>query len=210
MERECMLKKKNKLPEVMVFAGPNGSGKTTLTHMAKTVGVYINADDIKKASLINDLDAAIKAEELRELMLKQKKDFTFETVLSTERNLKLLKKAKDNGYFIRCVYVLTSDYRINIARVDMREHMGGHSVPKEKIKSRFKRALNLIPELVEICDIVHIYEIQKFLLEFLRKEKIFTTIGKMNIGVFQILRKLLGLKLTIIEYLNPFIILRII
>ena len=38
---------KNRLPEVIVFAGPNGSGKTTITRMAKTVGVYINADDIK-------------------------------------------------------------------------------------------------------------------------------------------------------------------
>ena len=157
----------------MVFEVPNGSGKTTITHMAKTVGIYINADDIKKSSLINNLDAAIKAEKLRELMLKQKKDFTFETVLSTERNLKLLKKAKDNGYFIRCVYVLTSDYRINIARVDMREHMGGHSVPKEKIKSRFKRALNLIPELVEICDIVHIYDNTKVPFRIFKKRKDF-------------------------------------
>ena len=54
------------LPEVMVYAGPNGSGKSTITKMAKTVGVYINADDIKKASLFSDLEAAVKAEELRE------------------------------------------------------------------------------------------------------------------------------------------------
>ena len=38
------------LPEIMVFAGPNGSGKSTITSMAKTVGIYINADDIKKAN----------------------------------------------------------------------------------------------------------------------------------------------------------------
>ena len=38
------------LPEVMVFAGPNGSGKSTITRMAKTVGIYINADDIKKSN----------------------------------------------------------------------------------------------------------------------------------------------------------------
>lgn len=194
MERECMLKKKNKLPEVMVFAGPNGSGKTTITHMAKTVGVYINADDIKKASLINDLDAAIKAEELRELMLEQKKDFTFETVLSTERNLKLLKKAKDNGYFIRCVYVLTSDYRINIARVDMREHMGGHSVPKEKIKSRFKRALNLIPELVEICDIVHIYDNTKVPFRIFKKRKDLYYHWKNEYWSFSDIKKITGIK----------------
>ena len=38
-------------PEVVVFAGPNGSGKSTITKMAKTVGVYINADDIKSYSV---------------------------------------------------------------------------------------------------------------------------------------------------------------
>ena len=51
---------KVKLPEVMVFAGPNGSGKSTITRMAKTVGDYINADDIKKTILCSDLEAASK------------------------------------------------------------------------------------------------------------------------------------------------------
>ncbi len=85
------------LPEVIVFAGPNGSGKSTVTKMAKTIGVYINADDIKKANLCSDLEAAQKAEELREDAIRKKADFTFETVLSTERNIKLLLKAKENG-----------------------------------------------------------------------------------------------------------------
>ena len=40
------------LPEVIVYAGPNGSGKSTITKMAKTVGVYINADDIKKSKFV--------------------------------------------------------------------------------------------------------------------------------------------------------------
>ncbi len=81
----------------MVFAGPNGSGKTTITRMAKTVGVYINADDIKKSSLCSDLEAAQKAEELRRSMLEKGEDFTFETVLSTDRNI-LLKKIR---YFLK-------------------------------------------------------------------------------------------------------------
>ena len=155
MEGEFMSKTKI-LPEIIVFPGSNGSGKTTITRMAKTVGVYINVDDIKRSSLCSDLEAALKAEELREYMLKKAEDFTFETVLSTDRNLKLLKKAKKIGFFIRCIYVLISDYNINMARVRMMELMGGYSVPEDKIKSRFFKALDLIPELVEICDVVHI------------------------------------------------------
>ena len=98
------MSKRNRLPEIIVFAGPNGSGKTTITRMARTIGVYINADDIKKSSLCSDLEAAVKAEELREEMLEKGEDFTFETVPSTDRNLKLLKKAKEKGYFLRCIY----------------------------------------------------------------------------------------------------------
>jgi Fe-S cluster assembly ATPase SufC len=52
---------KVKLPEVIVFAGPNGSGKSTITRMARTVGEYINTDDIKKSTLCSDLETALKA-----------------------------------------------------------------------------------------------------------------------------------------------------
>lgn len=78
------MSKKNRLPEIIIFAGPNGSGKTTITRMARTIGVYINADDIKRSSLCSDLEADVKAEELREEMIEKGEDFTFETVLSTD------------------------------------------------------------------------------------------------------------------------------
>ena len=149
---------KNLKPEVIVFAGPNGSGKSTITKMAKTVGVYINADDIKRSSLCSDLEAAQKAEELREQAINEKRDFTFETVLSTDRNLNLLRRAKENGYFIRCIYVLTASPDINVARVKIREASGGHGVPEEKVRSRYYKALSLVPQLVDVCDILHVYD----------------------------------------------------
>lgn len=147
-----------KLPEIIVFAGPNGSGKSTITKLAKIIEPYINADDIKKANHCSDLEAAQMAEKMRENCLKNKQSFTFETVLSTDRNLKLLQRAKQNGYFIRCIYVLTCDYNINIARIKSREELGGHGVPVEKVISRYKKALLLIPSLVTVCDVMHIYD----------------------------------------------------
>ena len=159
------------LPEVMVFAGPNGSGKSTITRMAKTVGIYINADDIKNSSLCTDMEAAIKAEELREKALSDKIDFTFETVLSTDRNLSLLKRSKENGYFIRGIYVLTASSEINIARVKVREASGGHGVPEDKVRSRYDKALALVPELVQICDILHIYDNSEKPFRIFKKRK---------------------------------------
>lgn len=159
------------LPEVIVFAGPNGSGKTTITKMAKTVGEYINADDIKRTTLCSDLEAAVKAEELRETMMEQKKDFTFETVLSTDRNLLLLRKAKEQGYFVRCIYVLTSNADINVARVSAREALGGHGVPEEKIRQRYERTLKLIPQLVDTCDVLHLYDNTEAPFRIFKKRK---------------------------------------
>lgn len=153
-----MSENKVRKPEVIVFAGPNGSGKSTITRMAKTVGRYINADEIKRATLCTDIEAAQKAEQLRNQAIDEHADFTFETVLSTERNLDLLRRAKEEGYFIRGIYVLTSDPYINIARVSARVALGGHDVPKDKILQRYDRALKLIPQLVEVCDILHIYD----------------------------------------------------
>lgn len=101
--------------------------------------------------------------------------FTFETVLSTERNLNLLKRAKAKGYFIRCIYVLTADVNINVFRVESRTLLGGHPVPEDKIKSRYTKSLELVPALIEVCDIMHIYDnsIEPFRIFKKRKDKFF-------------------------------------
>lgn len=149
----------NKRPEIIVFAGPNGSGKSTITQTLRPVDFdYINADEIQRALHCTNLEAAKAAECLREEHLEQNRSFCFETVLSTRRNLELLRRAKDKGFFIRCYYILTVDPLINVARVRSRVLSGGHDVPENKIKDRYDRALNLIPELVSVCDVCHIYD----------------------------------------------------
>lgn len=166
-----MQQSSHNLPEIIVFAGPNGSGKTTITKMAKVIEPYINADEIKRTNYCSDLEAAQMAERMREDAVLNKKSFTFETVLSTERNLELLKKAKKQGYFIRCIYVLTSDVNVNVLRVESRVALGGHSVPKDKICSRYDKALKLIPKLLDVCDIMHIYDNTSVPFRIFKKKK---------------------------------------
>ena len=166
-----MPKNSEKLPEIIVFAGPNGSGKSTVTKLAKIIEPYINADDIKRVNICSDLEAAQIAEKLREQCVADRTSFTFETVLSTDRNLKLLQRAKEQGYFIRCIYVLTASPNINVMRVESREANGGHGVPKEKIYSRYKKALDLLPQLVEICDVMHIYDNTSVPIRIFKKRK---------------------------------------
>lgn len=147
-------------PEIMCFAGPNGSGKSTITNVIRplTHGKYINADDIMRVTFCDAMTAAKEAEALREQCIQDGEEFSFETVLSTERNLNLLKRAKEQGYFIRCVFVLTCSPEINIVRVKNRVLNGGHDVPEDKIVSRYYKSLEMISDLIPICDRISIYD----------------------------------------------------
>jgi len=139
-------------PKILVYAGPNGSGKSTITKGYPITSVYLNADDIKKHRGCSDLEAAQEAEILREAFLTSKRSFTFETVLSTERNLLLLDRAKKLGYFIEVVFVLTADSELNVKRVQMRVLKGGHDVPEDKIRNRYAKSLQILNRLNEIAD----------------------------------------------------------
>ncbi|MPL95088.1 hypothetical protein SDC9_41251 [bioreactor metagenome] len=142
----------DKRPEIRVFAGPNGSGKSTLTTSEWILPPYINADEIKKVAHCSDIEAAQQATSWREQSVRKRKNFTFETVLSTERNLLLLEIARTKGYFVRGWFVLTVDPAINIERVAFRAQHGGHSVPEDKIVSRYHKSLALLPRFIDACN----------------------------------------------------------
>lgn len=165
-----------KRPEIVIFAGPNGSGKSTFTQLLKPPMDYINADEIKKYLKCSDLEAAQLAEKQREDHIEHMQEFCFETVLSTERNLHLIKRAREKGYFIRCYYILTADPMINVWRVKARVESGGHDVPEEKIITRYDKALDLVKSLIRVCDVCHIYdnsESRPFRIFKKRKERMY-------------------------------------
>jgi len=139
-------------PRILVFAGPNGSGKSTITKGLPLCGIYVNADDIKRLSQCTDMEAVQEAERIRQMLLNRHKDFTFETVLSTDRNLELLRQAKKQGYEIYAVFVLTSHPSINVRRVKSRARAGGHDVPEDRIISRYEKSLRNLALLVRIAD----------------------------------------------------------
>lgn len=114
----------NKKPMILVLAGPNGSGKSTITAFFDKVGKYTNADDVVATTGMNNMEAAVLVDRMRYESIAKKEDFTFETVLSSEYKLNILRKAKEEGYFIKCVFVLTVDPQINIARIESRVAAG--------------------------------------------------------------------------------------
>lgn len=149
------------MSKLLIFAGPNGSGKSTVTDRMQIIGNYVNADLIKAHLQCDDLKAAQIAEETREYLLKSNADFTFETVLSTPRNLNLILRAKEKGYYIICIYILTRHPEINIKRVKQRVAEGGHNVTDDKVVTRYHRCLSFIPDLLSACNELYIFDNSK-------------------------------------------------
>ncbi len=143
---------------MLVFAGPNGSGKSTVTAGFNVIGHYVNADEIQTALGCSPLEAAMAAEATREYLLSERMDFTFETLLSTERNYILMEKAKEKGYLVVCVFILTTDPQINVERVIKRNRWNGNDVPPEKVVERYCRSLKLFPRLFGLCDELYVYD----------------------------------------------------
>jgi predicted ABC-type ATPase len=120
-------------------------------------------------------------------------DFSFETVMSTERNLLLLQKAKERGYEVQCVYVLTRDENVNVARVKARCASGGHDVPEDKSRARYRRALALLPRLVDVCDKILVYDNTDMPVLIFSKENVYSEIFPNNYWTELSLRELVGL-----------------
>lgn len=105
---------------------------------------------IAKDNTIGKYDAAIAADFVRNQLLAQNNTFTFETVLSHPSKIQFLQKAKDLGYKNYLYFVCTVDPAINISRVDQRIALRGHSVPEDKIVSRYYGSLALLPSLIPL------------------------------------------------------------
>ncbi len=82
----------------------------------------------------------------------------FETVMSTPAKIDFIARAKEQGYFVRVFFIGTSDPRINAARVAGRYMEGGHSVPIDKIVSRFARSMANLSVAIRLADRAYVYD----------------------------------------------------
>ncbi len=156
-------------PVLIVIAGPNGSGKTTITqkvlhHEWLEEAEYINPDNVaqEKFGSWNDPEAVLKAaqycEEKREACLKEGRSMIFETVMSTESKVDFIRRAKEQGFFIRLFFVCTSSPKINAARIAQRVAEGGHDVPIRKIISRYAKSIANCKKASFLANRTYIYD----------------------------------------------------
>ena len=108
--------------------------------------------------IVNSYYASVCADFIRHQLLKAKISFTFETVMSSRDKVEFLKKAQDAGYRTYLYFIATKDSIINISRVQNRVKKGGHTVPKEKIASRYYRSLELLSEAVKYSNKAYVFD----------------------------------------------------
>jgi predicted ABC-type ATPase len=113
----------------------------------------INSNFLITADINNipKYSSAIISEFLREENLKAGNDFSFETVMSHKDKIEFIRKANKSGYHSYLYFICTDDVRVNLERVRSRVKEGGHSVPTDKIKSRYFRSLELLYDALAVC-----------------------------------------------------------
>lgn len=98
-------------------------------------------------------------------------DFAIETTLTTISYTDTIETAKRNGYNVTLLYFWLNVVELAIERVRNRVKEGGHNIPEEIIRRRYKKGIsNLINIFISSCN-------YWLIIDNSRKQFIFVTEG---------------------------------
>lgn len=137
-------------PRVVLISGPNGAGKTTsspwLLRGALDVPHFVNADAIAKG--LSSFASELVALEAGKLMLIRldalavaRESFAFETTLASRTFAPRIRSLRSNGYFFHLIYLWVASPELSILRIQDRVRQGGHFVPDDTVRQRYRRGL---------------------------------------------------------------------
>ncbi len=138
------------MKNLYVIAGCNGAGKTTASYTILPEILdckeFVNADEIARG--ISPFQPEKVGIEAGRMMLKRinsllesEESFAFETTLSTRSYVKFVKRAQQLDYQITCLFFWLDSEELAILRVATRVKEGGHNIPEEVIRRRYKGGL---------------------------------------------------------------------
>ena len=133
--------------KIVIIAGPNGAGKTTFAREflpnEANCPVFINADLIAAGlSPFQPEAVAVRAgrimlEQIHE-QVRKRESFAFETTLSGRTYARMIPTWRAAGYRVKLIFLRLPTPEMAIARVQLRVSEGGHNVPEDVIRRRFK------------------------------------------------------------------------
>lgn len=151
-----------------ITSGCNGAGKTTASYTVLPEILeckeFVNADEIARGlSPFNPESVAIEAGRLMlkriDQLLSEEESFSIETTLSTRSYAKLVIKAQQKGYKVHLLYFWLSSPELAIFRVAQRVREGGHNIPEDIIRRRYKLGIeNLFNIFIPIVNDWYLYD----------------------------------------------------
>lgn len=150
------------MPDLYIIAGPNGAGKTiasfTLLPQVLDIKEFVNADEIARGlSPFNPESVAFEAGRIMlqriEQLVNAGASFAFETTLSTRSYAKLIRQCNEKSYKAHLLFLWLNSPELAIERVKSRAAKGGHNIPEETIRRRYKNGLqNFVCLFMPLCD----------------------------------------------------------
>lgn len=135
-----------KQKEILIIAGANGTGKTTFARafLQEYDYEFLNADEIAKSlSATNPQDKKISAGKLFFKNLTEdvagNKYLLIESTLSGRYLQRRFESWRKREYQITIIFIFAESTEILIERIAERVKKGGHFVPDEDVRRRFKR-----------------------------------------------------------------------
>jgi predicted ABC-type ATPase len=135
--------------DAILIAGANGAGKTTFARQFLRVrypaAVFLNADEIQREGGPFVHPVAAGRELLRRLADREKhgQSFAIETTLSSRLYAERLESWSKLGFRTTLYFIELPSADVAVRRVALRTAAGGHSVPEEDVRRRFRRGLVL-------------------------------------------------------------------
>jgi predicted ABC-type ATPase len=148
-----------------VLAGVNGAGKSSIGGAAIRAagGNYYNPDEAARELIAanpglsqTDANAAAWGQGRKRLerAFDQRLDFVFETTLGGTTMPRLLADAASRGIEVYVFYVGLASADAHIERVRQRVRAGGHDIPEDAIRRRYRHSrlnlVQLLPALTEL------------------------------------------------------------
>lgn len=145
-----------------ILSGCNGSGKTTASYTLLPemleCSEFVNSDEFAKyLSPFDPSAASVSASRYMltkiRYLLSRRVDFSVETTLATRSLVGIIQQAKELGYTVTLLYFWLNSPDLAVERVALRVAAGGHNIPEETVRRRYKMGLEYFFNTYSpICD----------------------------------------------------------
>lgn len=151
-----------------IIAGCNGAGKTTASFTILPdileCREFVNADEIAKG--LSPFQPEKVAFESGRIMLHRIDEliaagetFAFETTLATKSYRTTIREAKEKGFYVTLLFFWLNDVELAVERVKTRVREGGHNIPEDVIRRRYRNGIkNLFEIYLPVVDDMFIFD----------------------------------------------------